>query len=583
MNLVSFAVNNYRSITKTSKLPLTDSGTILIGPNNEGKSNLLQALVTAMRIVSRLGLEGVHGRLRILPSHMEAYSWARDFPVSLQEARLDGESLFDLEFRLDDPEISEFRREVGSDLNGTLPIRISIGPGRPKFRVTKKGPGGNVLSKKAEAIAQFIGKRIDFQYIPAIRTASKAEDVVEGLVRRELEVLEKDPFYQAAVKQIADLQAPILKDLASNVRDTLKAFLPTVKSVKISVPKQARFRALTHSPEIVVDDGSPTKLSHKGDGVQSLAALSLMRYASQRSAKGKKLILAIEEPESHLHPNAIHQLRAVLSDIASQHQTIITTHCPLFADRHHPAANILVTGSQARQASGIAEIRDVLGVRTSDNLRHAELLLLVEGETDRTILAALLRTISDKLKDALTGNLLVIEALFGCHKLTYRLSEARNAMCAAYCFLDHDGASREAVKKAKSEGLLTSADVTHATRAGMKESEIEDLLDPSLYAQYLQDTFGVDLSQSSFSKNKGKWSIRMAEAFHSQGKIWDDVTEKQAKVFIAGAVSSAPAAAMPPHCRASVDALAAALEARVSRSKAAQMRMDIAVNVSADG
>src|SRR4051812_10024510 len=66
MKLVSFAVKNYRSITGTSKLHIREGITTLIGPNNEGKSNVLRAMVTALQIASRLDefifLKG--GRLR---------------------------------------------------------------------------------------------------------------------------------------------------------------------------------------------------------------------------------------------------------------------------------------------------------------------------------------------------------------------------------------------------------------------------------------------------------------------------------------------------------------------------------------
>jgi predicted ATPase len=47
MRLVSFSVENYRSITKARRIPLAAS-TVLIGPNNEGKSNILRALSVAM-------------------------------------------------------------------------------------------------------------------------------------------------------------------------------------------------------------------------------------------------------------------------------------------------------------------------------------------------------------------------------------------------------------------------------------------------------------------------------------------------------------------------------------------------------
>ncbi len=140
MQLVSFSVSNYRSITRAHKLRIAKS-TILIAPNNEGKSNILQALVTALRIVSELGrVEIMPGRLRSTRFIRESYDWDRDFPIGRQAKKPDGESVFRLEFALTGQEIVEFRSEVKSNLNGTLPIQISISQKYPHFKVMKKGP-----------------------------------------------------------------------------------------------------------------------------------------------------------------------------------------------------------------------------------------------------------------------------------------------------------------------------------------------------------------------------------------------------------------------------------------------------------
>jgi hypothetical protein len=54
----------------------------------------------------------------------------------------DGESIFNVEFKLTDQEIEEFYSEVKSSLNGTLPIKLTLGKKAPGFWVSKKGPGG---------------------------------------------------------------------------------------------------------------------------------------------------------------------------------------------------------------------------------------------------------------------------------------------------------------------------------------------------------------------------------------------------------------------------------------------------------
>ena len=48
-----------------------------------------------------------------------------------------------------------------------------------------------------------------------------------------------------------------------------------------------RIRFQFHSVEIFVDDGVKTPLDYKGDGVQSLAALGIIRHASEGSGRGK--------------------------------------------------------------------------------------------------------------------------------------------------------------------------------------------------------------------------------------------------------------------------------------------------------
>jgi putative ATP-dependent endonuclease of OLD family len=52
MRLELFSVQNFRSIKKAEKLPLGEF-TVLLGPNNEGKSNILQAMVLGMQELSQ--------------------------------------------------------------------------------------------------------------------------------------------------------------------------------------------------------------------------------------------------------------------------------------------------------------------------------------------------------------------------------------------------------------------------------------------------------------------------------------------------------------------------------------------------
>lgn len=564
MKLTSITVENYRSITRAHRVPISDM-TVLVGPNNEGKSNILRALVTAMNVLTGGALRmppgySQSGRAR-LPGYTRFYDWDTDFPIHLQDRKPNGQSVILLEFRPTEEELQEFRQQIGSKLKDTLPLKISLGPREFSVSVHKKGPGGPALTKKSVNIAKFIAARLEFEHIPAVRTAESAQQIVSTLVARELSKLEENQDYAEALRKIEELQQPTLNQLSESIKQTLVKFLPKVDGVTVQIPGASRYRAMRQVCEVVVDDGTPTLLEYKGDGVQSLAALAMMRHAAETAARGRQLVIAIEEPESHLHSSAVHEIREVLRELSTKHQVVVTTHNPLFVDRVHVSANILVSQRKARPANSVGEIREILGVRAADNLRHAELVVVVEGDEDRQALSSLLQYHSPRLRAAINNQMLAFDSLNGASNLAYKLGSLRAALCSTYSVLDDDKAGHDSFTRAESEGLVTLAECQFTTCPGRKEAELEDLYNPELYAAYLKNKYGVALSPEFKSANK--WSDRMAAVFKRQGKPWTDKIEKEVKAMVAANVAADPANALLGSCRASFDALLAALESRL--------------------
>jgi putative ATP-dependent endonuclease of OLD family len=565
MRLVSFSVQNYRSITKANKIEVGRS-TVLVGPNNEGKSNVLRALVTSMKTLTQGSVAPFPRSLAMVPRfflHRSGYDWQKDFPIHLQHSSPDGKSVFVLEFELDDDEVEEFRQEIKSNLNGTLPIQFAFGRTRVEVTVHKKGPGAKKLSQKSSQIAYFVARRIEFEYIPAIRTAKSAQRVVNSLIEKELASVESAPEYKEALTKIQELQQPVLDALSKSIRTTLVGFLPAIKNVEFEITSEQRFAALRRSARMIVDDGTPTELEYKGDGVQSLAAIALMRHASESGSKGKNFVIAVEEPESHLHPSAMHALRGVLRELAEKYQVVITTHSPLFVDRTNISSNVLVNKNKAMPAKSIEQIRSILGVRVSDNLRHAELVLVVEGDDDRIALNALLRAHDSMLQESINNGRLAIETLSGGTNLSYVLGLVKDALlCACHCFLDDDDCGRKSFQKANAEGLVEVKDVNFASVLGMKESELEDLYDLPFYKGLIWNTYKVPLDSPRFGGKK-KWSDRMADVFKAAGKPWNDAVKADVKARVANLVASDSANALNQHKRAPFESLAASLIARL--------------------
>ena len=575
MKLVNFSITNYRSIIQASRLPITDS-TILIGQNNEGKSNILNALAVAIACISPNVLRFLRGRmipastdiLRLVQGNNH-YEWETDYPFSLQE-RGSGMSIFCLEFDFDVQEIQELQEKIKQKnikLSNNLKLEIKIDENnRINYKLFKKSRQNaweikSFAEKNVLEIAYFIGKRIDFTYIPAIRTSNAAINVVKSMVERELSTLEENPQYIEALNIIEQLQKPILERISDKITQPLQEFIPQIKKVEISIATEERRKALTGC-QIIIDDGTPTPIERKGDGIKSLAAISLLR---KNIINGKLAILALEEPESHLHPSAIHLLKNVIDELSTNHQVILTTHCPLFVDRVSIRNNILIKNNEAKVAKNITEIRDILGVRASDNLMHAKLVLIVEGEEDQITLTGLFSYFSSLLKESLENATLVIDPLHGASNLSYKISSISASLCNIHILLDNDDAGRKAFTDANAKSLIRQADCHFTNCDGMGNSEMEDCLDIKIYQGILKEEYGVIIDMPDFKNNRSKWSERMQRVYQRHGKLWNENIKREVNMKIAYAANKNPKDSLNEHKRDAIDALITALEEKLQR------------------
>ncbi len=560
MRLKSFSVKDYRSIVSTERIALGDL-TVLVGPNNEGKSNILQALVTGMRYLSdkRLGPTGV-GRRRPEARFEGRYIWDRDFPVSKQGKTRSQRSIFEYVFAMTDAETAELSTTVGHKINNDLPVTLTFGPlEQPSFSVPKQRVGPEMSAQRA-SIAKFLGGHIHVQYIPAVRAAEHATEVVADMVRLELLSLTANEKYQRALRQLDDLQQPVIAKMEANLVATLREVLPEVRAVELTVEDYSRVRPRV---TLSVDDGDWTDVALKGDGIQSLAALSLLRHYAAVSMGDQDLVLAVEEPEAHLHPEAIHALRDVLQAVAKTQQVLLTTHSPLLVNRLEISSNVLVYRNRARPAQSVAELRDALGVRTADNLKSADVVLVVEGTKDETILGAILADRSSAIRSARDAGAFVIQPVMGAGNLSYVLPGIMQSLCQVHAFMDDDKSGREAAAKAEEYGLLGASALTYASMPGRTETEIEDLLSVAVYSEAIHSAFNVDCNRPLGKAKAASWESRMRLQFESQGQEWSSDVEEDVKHLVALAVNLAPGSAVRSECEGVIEALVRAIEAKL--------------------
>ncbi|UTC88529.1 ATP-dependent nuclease [Treponema denticola] len=554
MEVVSFSVENFRSITKKSVIPLKKLS-ILIGKNNEGKSNLLKALGLAMDIISlgRVIRRSIRSS-RLIFSQSTNYNWERDFPISLQKDDKVGVTRLGLEFELSQAEKEEFNKRFKPKLSSTLVFEISIGS-EYKVELAIFKNGKKIFENQKQEICEFVKEKIYFNYIPAVRTKETAAKIVYELIRNELSGIKEDKKYKQALESIKKLEEPILKKISKTIKDSVVKLVPNVKDVKISNDSDVSDwrRPISSMDYIEIDDGTKTGLELKGDGVKSLVTMALLKDMTLK--KDQISFVAIEEPESHLHPEAVHLLKNKIYEIAEKNQVIISTHSPIFVDRENIDSNIIINDGKAAPARDLKVIREVLGIKTSDNLKNAEQILVVEGESDFIILQAVLPLLSKVLKEKLKENFLIIEELRGSSNIKYRIGELKSSFCSYHILLDND----EAGRRAKSDNEIPDKDITFVTCKGMKESEIEDTINVDIYKEEVEGKYGIDLSCKYFKSNKKKWSERMKDVLKASGKNSDDVL-KDIKTTVASCVKKNPKKALNENKKESIEALAKTLE-----------------------
>lgn len=501
MKLYYVSITNYRSITEAYKIDLSNL-TVLLGKNNEGKTNIIKAINLGMEILHNV--DAYHrGRVLYRP-----YEWNEDFPISLQaNNRLKNKNTtIRFDFKLNDDEKKEFYEKIGSYTNGDLSIRMSISQNNLlSFEIPKRGKNTKSLSEKIVDIASFVCDKFDIQYIPAVRSEDDAYGAIADLIDTELSDI-NDEQYQNALEYIRNKQKEQLKTLSNKLKTPLSLFLPQIRDVNLRMDDKIRRTGISRrSIDMEIDDGALTYLSKKGDGVKSLATIALL---SQVSSNKDRLII-VDEPENHLHPEAIHYIDGVLSELSKDNQVLISTHNPIFVSRSNISSNIIVESGQAQKAKRVDDIRNTLGVVCSDNLMFSDYVVVVEGPTDRDFLTKFFN-VDAVLKNCLDSKMVTIRSIGGVNNLKSELYALQRYCCNFIVILDGDNAAKTNATEAQRVLSIPAENFRYFMRSARGESELEDAYKPEIYKDYLLAK-GIDISNGLFRNQVKKWSDRIQE------------------------------------------------------------------------
>jgi putative ATP-dependent endonuclease of OLD family len=341
MQLASISIENFRSI-RSLKLSL-DETTLLIGPNNGGKSAVLEAV--RIGLSRRWGQRGTGFTEDDVHRPDDATDPRTAPPIKVQ-------------FVFRETEASEWPADMVAELDEIMTIaadglnQISLAISYP-WNSEKElfepsweflNPDGSVLQLRRRSInTTGFFEYIAFQWLGALRDAEE-----EFTPRsRNWGGLLKAAKIPAALeneikKTLDDLDAKILASdpRFGRIADTVG--LATQIAIE-STPGAAKLRMLpldvwdllTRANVVLRnEDVRPwLPLTHHGQGLQSLSVIFLLQAAVaqqllEEEREGIQPNFAIEEPEAHLHPQAARTLWKRISELPGQ--KLATTHSPYF-------------------------------------------------------------------------------------------------------------------------------------------------------------------------------------------------------------------------------------------------------------
>ncbi len=395
-------IKNYRSIQdwvevavpSATKVPL-----VLIGENNAGKSNIMRAISLVLgepwpgnhnpedHEAYGRSLEGIEIRIHIevsglpcrfahCPGMVERFIWRFD---------KDEDRPCDISYETNGCQ----HTVLNNELRNALTV-MSVGVNRDLAWQLSYGSKWTTLSK--------LMRRFHAQLVDDPRRVAKLKGFYDNLV---------GTFYE--VEQF--------KDFADTLKTATAYFggnLPYGLDIDFSAYDASNFfRSLRLFPHL---DGAARSYEELGTGQEQVLAMAFT-YAYAQAFGGEGLVLAVEEPESHLHPLAQQWVAEKLREIAAEGvQVIVTTHSPYFIDLSKPGSTVLVrkagedsptTVTQLKPAELVAALQ-ALGApdtMTAENVGDfyenaatfahkaglfARACLLVEGPTEELGLAELL-------------------------------------------------------------------------------------------------------------------------------------------------------------------------------------------------
>ena len=345
MRITNVRIRNFRSIREL-RLDLAET-TVLVGSNNAGKTAIIDAIRKAM---PRRGMQG--------DTHFDEYD------IHLKSGVTDPKASrgICIEIVCSESKPEEWPNNIYADLDDianvdvnsgcrsiTLRTRFAWNDDRGTFEVSREFldlHGGPLVGKGARRVnLERFGRYLPVFYLNALRDVAdefsprsskfwkRLLKAVEIPAETELDVLEKLEELNNKLLTADPKLERISKTLSGAAKVTVRE---SEGSVDLRMLPMETWDLLSRVDIILRREADLPwlPLKRQGQGIQSLSVMFLFKafvenLLEELYAPESNPILALEEPEAHLHPQAARTLWGEICELRGQ--KIITTHSPYFA------------------------------------------------------------------------------------------------------------------------------------------------------------------------------------------------------------------------------------------------------------
>jgi hypothetical protein len=374
---------------------------VIVGANDVGKSSILRMLNLLLG-TSTAGLyrELTTEDLRDPEQPLIINTWWKDFTDEIRR-------LFSSEISVDMDQVSEslwiqMRVELDPEDSETVTVQRwfpESGHKRAPSREQLEAFGWRYL-RATRGSSMVEGKHSPIRTLLAAANLGTSEENLRRLLNQFNKELENNQSVGELLQRIANHLSRSMPRAISKDDFTIRTVTDPADDV------------LQNVTMLLNRDGSHISLMKQSDGVRQLMSMTLFDLA-----EGTANVLAIDEPEIHLHPTSQRTVADLLS--GNGNQKIIVTHSPYILHRFDPSEIIAVNRyGECRQITTEKQLSNVEKARAlwwSPRLLEAltaQFVILVEGDADRVIVEA----VAEKLGIELDRLGAVVVELHGADK-----------------------------------------------------------------------------------------------------------------------------------------------------------------------